>query len=378
MTSHSSSIPRAVDHPVVVTEILPRFRVAPGEQEIAILAGQMRSGELMVGSCLELFEEALKQALGRKHCAAVANGFAAIHLALEATGIRGRNVLLPAVSTCFAPLQAVAASGNRAIFADVDPSTAGLSVESCRESLRDEPAAIIVTPNHFGIASDVAGLAALGLPVIEDSAQSFLTNTLVPSTADLTVCSFYPSKWINAIDGGAVLTDHLPYDERIRDRRYYDHQTGDDGIRRYNYRLADIHAALGLFWVQRTRALIRRSEEISGRYREVVSEFEGVGILGGGRSDRAVYQKFVLRFPSGPRRDRFVDRMSRRGIPCGAELLGLTTPGVVSRRYPHAARLIETTASIPLYPALTDPEVERVGRELRAALEACLGGAERG
>ncbi len=89
-------------------------------------------------------------------------------------------------------------------------------------------------------------------------------------------------------------------------------------------------------------------------------------------------QKFVLRFPSGPRRDRFVDRMSRRGIPCGAELLGLTTPGGISHRYPNAARLIETTASIPLYPALTDPEVERVGRELRAALEACLGGGEGG
>lgn len=359
----------------MVTDAVPRFRVAIDEREIEIVAAQMRSGELAVGSRLELFEAALKDALAREHCAAVVNGCAAIQLAIEATGVHGGRVLLPAVSTCFAPLNAVRASGNQPVFADVDVDCAGLGVESSREILRKERVAAIVSPNHFGVSSDIPGLAGLGLPLIEDSSQSLLTNTLAPSVADMTVCSFYPSKWINAIDGGAVLTDHLPHDEFVRDRRYYDHQTCDDGVTRYNFRMADLHAAVGLFWLQQTAAMSKWSAEVADRYRKIVSGFDGVHVFGECDRSPTVYQKFVLRFSSEDRRGRFVKAMARLGVHCAAELVPLFRSSDGPGPFPRAESLIKTTVSVPFYPALTDSEVERVCHALAMALETALSGS---
>src|SRR5687768_18497993 len=186
--------------------------LAPLRAEIdAKIAEVVDRGVFILGPEVAAFEQELAAYLGASHAAGVANGTDALVLALRALGVGpGDEVVVPSF-TFYASAEAIPHTGARPVFCDVDPHSFVITPESVRAAMTPRTKAVIAV-HLFGNVAPVAEIEALGVPVIEDAAQSAgtrLTDGPRPgSLGTLATFSFFPSKNLGAFgDGGAVTTD---------------------------------------------------------------------------------------------------------------------------------------------------------------------------
>jgi dTDP-4-amino-4,6-dideoxygalactose transaminase len=200
------------------------------------------------GEEVRAFEAELAAHLGVAHAVGVGNGTDAIVLALRALGIGpGDDVVVPSF-TFYASAEAIALTGARPVFCDIDPRTYCVTVESVREALTPATKAVLVV-HLFGNVAPVAEIEALGVPVVEDAAQAAGTTTergRPGALGTLATFSFYPSKNLPAFgDGGAVTTQNPALAERLRMLRFHgsrDKQTFE--LVGHNSRLDELQAGI--------------------------------------------------------------------------------------------------------------------------------------
>jgi dTDP-4-amino-4,6-dideoxygalactose transaminase len=206
-------------------------------------------GRFILGPEVAAFESELASYLGVKHVIGVANGTDALTIAVRAAGVEaGDEVIVPSL-TFYATAEAIAAFGARPVFADVDPLTRNLSVETVGTAFTERTRAIVPV-DLFGLPAPVAELKEqFGVPVIEDAAQAIgarVDGVNVGAAADAATFSFYPSKNLGAFgDGGAIATDDEAIAELARALRFHgsrDKETFEHIG--YNSRLDEIQAAV--------------------------------------------------------------------------------------------------------------------------------------
>jgi dTDP-4-amino-4,6-dideoxygalactose transaminase len=333
------------------------------EADAERVARAVRSGQLAQGPEVAAFERELAERLGVEAVAVVSSGSAALELGLRALGVgAGDEVIIPTY-VCDALHHAVTRCGARAVLADADPGTLSMAVDDAKRRLGSRTRALIV-PHAFGLAVDLEPLRALGVPVVEDCAQTLgvsVGSRPVGSLGRLAVCSFYATKLLTTGEGGAV-AGPAALVARVRDARDYDER--DDLIPRFNYKLTDLQAALGRGQLARLDEFIARRRAVAARYR---TRLAGLGCgLPADPGGRHVYHRFVVT----------VDR------PLGPLIAGLESRGIAARRpvfrplhralglggYPEAERLWGRALSLPCYPTLTDGEADAVAAALAAAL----------
>lgn len=205
-------------------------------------------GHYLLGPEIEAFEEEFAGYLGARHALGVANGTEAITLALRALGVGpGDDVVVPSF-TFWASAEAIVNAGARPVFCDVDPATFLVTADTVRAALTPATKAVLVV-HLFGNVVDVGPIAALGLPVVEDSAQSAGSRGPAgrPGTlGTIATFSFYPSKNLGAFgDGGAVVTGDAELAEAVRVLRFHGSRdkTGYERIG-FNSRLDEVQAAI--------------------------------------------------------------------------------------------------------------------------------------
>lgn len=353
--------------------MIPRQRVGPTPERRALEA--LRGGHLVTGPHVAMLEDALKARAGCPHVVLTANGFAALLAALLALDVAGRPVVLPAASSCFALLHAVTAAGARPVFCDldthgrVDPQ----AVARLLATAADRPAAI-VAPSLFGIANREEELDALGVPWVDDAAQAahaLLTADPRPfarTEGRIRLLSFYPSKHLNGIDGGAILTDRADVADMARERVAYDHTTTPGTVQRYNLRLPNLHAAVALESLEGVEAAAARLEALRRRYDAIFARHPAVVRLGGAGE---ALSRYVVRLPAARDVAPFLAAMAARGVQCGREFLWLADKGGAAHAV--AAALVDGTVSIPFYPDLSGDEAEHVAAALEDVLTAGVG-----
>ena len=344
---------------------IPHSRPTLGPAEARALARVVRSGQLAQGPLVERFEGALARRLGLRHAAAVSSGTAAVHLALLASGIGpGDEVILPSL-VCTAPLHAILAVGARPRLVDCDPATANVDPAAARRALGRRTKAILV-PHAFGLPADLAELCALGPPVIEDCAQALgaaYRGRPAGSIGDVCVLSFYATKVLATGEGGMVLSRRRRLVDRVRDLRSYDERASFRP--RFNYKMTDLEAALGLCQLARLAGFLGRRRALAAAY------------------DRAL-SGVPVRLPPRPadRTHGFFRYVVQAGHGAGPILAALGRRGIAARRaffrplhaylgrpgFPGAAEAWRGMVSLPIYPTLTRAEVSRVARAIR---EAC-------
>lgn len=296
-------------------------------------------------------------------CALTSSGFSALLGALESLSLRRQPVIVPMASTCFAIVNAVIASGNKPVFADVDPADGNLSFDAVRLARKQSGARWVISPNHFGAPGATSRFQTeLGLRVIEDAAQSFLTTQATGTSADILVLSFYPTKTVNGIDGGCVLSSNGSLIQRVRQWTYYDSQTRIDAAPRFNCRLPNIHAAVLSVNLKRLRVLRERHMGLRHRFD---SAFARPDRVLGGQATGAILSRYVLRFDTPNRCRRFQELFASRKIECGPPLLW--TAPASERRGTTAARLVGCTALIPFHEELNRRETVLIEQTLRTA-----------
>lgn len=344
---------------------IPHSRPSLGEAEAKAVAEVVRGGWIAQGRQVAAFEQAMAKVTGQAQGVAVSSGTAALYLALMALGTGADDEVVIPSYVCTALWHAVRLTGAKPVLVDIEPATYQPSPQAVARALTRRTKAMIV-PHMFGLPADIETLKSHGIPVIEDCAQTLgvtVRGTPVGGAGKLAVCSFYATKLLTAGEGGMVLGCEESLVGRVRALRHYDEQGALDPA--FNYKMTDIQAALGLCQVARLESFLARRRTIAARYQEAVQQ-AGLTPPWGPAGLEHGYFRYVVRLLNPV--DSALDRARTLGIGCRRPVyrpihryLGL--PGF---RETDAAW--ERALSIPLYPVLTDHEVDRVIGALPAIL----------
>jgi len=344
--------------------IIPHSRPTLSDDDAERVARVVRGGQLAQGPEVAGLEHELAQRLGVSAAAAVSSGSAALELALRALAVGpGDEVIIPTY-VCDAVYQAVTRCGGRPVLADADPETLGLSAEDAARRRTPRTRAVIVV-HPFGLAVDLADFQRLGVPLVEDCAQTLgatLGGRQVGAQGGLAVCSFYATKLLTTGEGGAVVG---PADlvARARDTRDYDERT--ELTPRFNYKMTDMQAALGRSQLARLDTFIARRRALAARYRAALARVPRCRVPADA-GERHVYHRFVIAVDTPL--DPVLAHLERRGVAARRPVFRPIHRALGLSGYPNAERLWSQCLSIPCYPLLTDGEADTVASALAEAL----------
>ena len=368
---------------------IPFHRAPVGEEEALAVCEVIRSGWLTMGPKTFEFEKEFAKYVGARDAIAVSTGTAALHLSLEAAGVcAGDEVLLP-TTTFTATAEAVTYLGARPVLVDIDPVTMNLDPEDAARRITPRTEAII--PVHLGgQPCDMDELHALAkahhLRVIEDAAHalpSAYRGKRIGQISEFTCFSFYATKTLTTGEGGMVTTENPSAAERIRlmrlhgiERDAWKRYRGDGSWRYevleagFKYNLTDFQAAIGLVQLAKCDAMRQAGQKIAERYTNAFSPLEEL-LLPEIRSDRSTsWHLYVLRLrPDRLRVDRdvFIRALEVRGVSCSVHFIPLHLQPYYQRAYgyragdfPNAEQQYDSCLSLPIFPGMTDQEIERV------------------
>jgi len=339
------------------------------EDDVQAVAEVLRSGHIAQGAVTRQFERELAATVGVRDGVATSSGTAALHLALLALGVGpGDEVVLPSY-TCVALLQAVRCTGATPRLVDVEPDGYNLSAEEVRRRLTRRTRAVIV-PHMFGAPADVTSICALGVPVIEDIAQALgatLDGRPLGSFGAVAVCSFYATKVITTGEGGMFLSSsELPL-RRVREMRDYDgHQRYSV---RFNYKMTDFQAAMGLCQLRKLPAFLKTRRALAERY---TARLRALGLPPPREPEHGVsiYYRYVVQVQDAA---RAAEQMRRNGVECKPPVFWPLHRYLSQSGFPRTERAHRTALSIPLYPSLREEEIEQVLGALERVLAPRVG-----
>lgn len=344
--------------------MIPHSKVVLEEEDLAGVIGVLRSGQLAQGRVVSSLEEKSASLIGVNHAVAVSSGSAALHLSLLSLGVgEGSQVIMPSY-VCTALLNAVHYVGATPVLADIDPNTYNITSENVEKVITDKTKAIIV-PHMFGLPADIDAILSLGIPGIEDCAQSIgatVNGRKAGSFGLVSILSFYATKMLGAGEGGMVLSNDRGLIESIRDLRAYDER--ETYTVRYNYKLTDIQAAVVVSQLNKLSAFIEKRKEIAALYNHGLKRV-GVRLPVVPEEREHIYYRYVILLENSP---EFMKEMRKRGIECRRPVFKplhryLSLPG-----YPITDEVWEKAVSIPIYPSLTAEEAHRIVDAIMAIL----------
>jgi len=371
-----------------------------GEAEIAEVVDTLRSGWLTTGPKAKRFEEDFTAFLGDPslHSLAVNSATAGLHLALEAVGIGPGDEVITTTHTFTSTAEVVRYLGADVVLVDIDPATMCIDVHAVAAAITARTKAIM--PVHYGgLAADMPALLALaqkhGLKVIEDAAHALPTTShgqlIGTLQSDVTVFSFYANKTITTGEGGMVVTRNAALAQRMKVMRL--HGINRDAFDRFTakvpswyyeivapgfkYNLTDIAAALGIHQLKRALEFQQRRQQIAAQYD---AAFAGLPLLPTPQAqsgDVHSWHLYPLRLSRAApiTRDALIERLFAAGIGCSVHYIPLHLQPYWRERYnlkaqqfPHSQASYEGLVSLPIYPRMSDADVARVVREVKAAL----------
>ena len=334
---------------------IPHSRPTLGEDEVRRVSAVIASGHIAQGPAVAEFERAFAAHIGTEDAVAVSSGTAALHLALMALGAGpGTEVIIPSF-VCSALLHAVRYVDARPVLADIDPRTFNIDPEDVARRLTGRTCAIVV-PHMFGLPAQTQRLLQLKVPIIEDCAQSLGSlsgDRPVGSLGHAGIFSFYATKMITTGEGGMLVSPSAEVRERARELREYDNKTAD--ILRFNYKMTDVQAALGLSQLKRLPAFVRRRREIASRYDLAFKELKPRRPV---PSSAHVYYRYVMQVDGDT--DALIERMRGFGIGCARPVFRPLHHAVDPGGCPKTQHAWERGLSLPIYPSLQEPEIERI------------------
>jgi dTDP-4-amino-4,6-dideoxygalactose transaminase len=269
-----------------------------GDREVAYVARVLRSQQLSLGPVLNEFERAFADYIGTGHAIAASSGTSALHMCVKAMGLGKGTEVLTSSFSFVASVNCLLYEGAYPRLTDIDPLTLNLSPDCVREFLKskcyrtrkgeviDRSTGLVVKailPVHvFGLPADMNEFMAIaneyGLAILEDACEAIgaeYQGRRVGTFGEAAVFAFYPNKQMTTGEGGMVVTNNLRVAESCRRLRNQGRDTGGTWLKHvalgYNYRMSDVHAALGLAQLERIEELLGKRERVALRYIELLA-----------------------------------------------------------------------------------------------------------
>jgi len=391
---------------------IPFARVVCDGHEQAYVEQVLKSGWLTTAGRAHEFERRFAAAIGAPYACAVNSCTAALHLALEALGVKeGEKVLVP-TWTFTATAEVVRYLGADPVFLDVDYGTGLLTPETVADGLDRHPDAKVLMVVHFcGQAAEMlrpdgTGILDIcrrrGVRVVEDAAHAFPARRggrLVGGSGDIVCFSFYANKTITTGEGGMLITFDEALWRRSKimrlhgiDRDVWNRFTSDKPSWEYDvvapgykYNMPDINAAVGLAQLERAEDLRRGRQRCAEHY---YRELEDVAcldlpVLEVAPEDHAWHLFPIVLTQDAPiSRDRLIELLAKRGIGTSVHYKPIHRLSYYRDRYelrpeqfPNAERLWRGCLSLPIYASLTDEELRFITDAIRDLLSPCKGRA---
>jgi perosamine synthetase len=373
----------------MASDPIPLARPDIGPAERAAINAVLDSGRLSLGPALARFEAALAEAAGVTGAVAVNSGTSALQLALEAAGVGPGDEVITTSLSFVATANAIRRVGARPVFADVEPETLNLDPVAAAAMVGPATRAILVV-HLFGHMADMQVFRDLsdarGLVLLEDACEALGSRRagLRAGGGGLAgVFGFYANKIVTSAEGGAVVSDDSEVLARCRRLRNHGRNAGgepfDDPTPGFNFRLSELHAALGAAQMERLDALIEARDALAGAYRRRLAGIQGLGLPPrAGPAERVARFTYVVRLPGPPGiRARVSARLTDEGIgnghyfPAIHRLPAYADPAVVrAGPLPVTEAMADRCLALPFFPGLTEAQIDRVCARLKAAIRA--------
>ena len=383
--------------------MIPYGRQDIDDADIEAVVRVLRSDFLTQGPEIEKFERAVSAVCGAPHVLAANSATSALHLACLALGLGPRGLLWTTPNTFVASANCARYCGADVDFVDIDARTYNMSAAALAAKLeraeRDGRLPDVIVPVHFaGQSCDMEAISALarryGCAVIEDASHAIGGSYRGGSVGDGRFCdasvfSFHPVKIVTTGEGGVVATRRADVAERVAVLRTHG-ITRDPSLMQgppegawyyeqvdlgWNYRITCIQAALGTSQLGRIEAFIARREELVARYDEALRELPVVTPFRDPDA-RSAWHLYVVRVgpDAGVDRATVFERMRAAGIGVNVHYIPVHLQpyyralGFEPGDFPEAERYYKEAVTLPLYPALTNVEQDRVVQALARAL----------
>ena len=377
--------------------VLPYGRQDISDADVDAVAAALRAPLITQGPMVDRFERAFAEHVAARHAVAFSSGTAALHGAAAAVGVGPGSEIVSSPITFAASTNCGVYLGARPRFVDIDPLTWNLDTAAAAASVGDDTGAVV--PVSFaGLPVDLAPLRGAGAPVIEDAAHALgglRDGRPVGGAggADVTCFSLHPVKAMTTGEGGVATTEDDELADRLRAFRTHGIVRGDatspgpeEGGWYYemqalgfNYRITDVQCALGLSQLERLDAWVARRNEVAAAYRELLAGEQRIALPpSAGHGARHGYHLFVIAVRAGAaERLRVFEALRAAGIGVQVHYIPVYRQpyyrdvlGVPQDTCPHAADYYWGAISLPMFPALTDDDVEHVATTLERILDA--------
>jgi dTDP-4-amino-4,6-dideoxygalactose transaminase len=360
---------------------IPYGRQSVNADDVAAVVAALESDWLTQGPAIAEFESLLADKVGAVHAVAFSSGTAALHAATAAAGLGPGDVVATSALSFAASAACALYVGATPTFVDIDESTLNLDLTQVPADVR-----ALVAVHFGGLPLDLRGLRRRPEVVIEDAAHALgATGPDGPvgncARSDMCMFSFHPVKAITTAEGGAITTNSPELADRLRrfrshgitptpDRGGWSYEISTLG---YNYRLSDLHAALGASQLRRLDELIERRSELAARYRDLLSGLELTLPPEPSPGSTHAYHLFPIRVA---RRREVYDSLRASGVGVQVHFVPIHHHPVYARfvrpgqALPETERAYGGLLSLPLFPDLTPSAQDRVVGALARAIEA--------
>ena len=370
-------------------DVIPLARPVIGDRERELVDEVLRSRQLSLGPTVTRFEQMWADRLGTKHAVACSSGTAGLHCCLHALGIGPGDEVITSSFSFVASANVILYTGATPVFAEVDPLTFNMDPAAVEAAITPRTKAILIV-DIFGYPAEVPALVEIaerhGLGIVEDACQSIdgdYNGKKLGTFGHPAVYGFYANKQLTTAEGGVILTDS---DELYVQLKSLTNQgRSDDGAwlvhsrLGFNYRLSDVHAAIGIAQIERLDWMQDARARIAGMYQERMARIDGVTPMYEGPQRRSWFV-YAPRLDADLDRDRIIGRLEAEGVSAKPYLPCIHLQPYYREAHGHAPgelpiteAISASTIALPFFCEMTDDQVVRVCQAMDRAIKAERG-----
>jgi dTDP-4-amino-4,6-dideoxygalactose transaminase len=375
--------------PTMSSDFIPFHKPAIGEEEIRSVVETLKSGWLTTGPKVKTLEAEFAKYVGCSHAVAVNSGTAALHLALEAVGIKSGDEVIVPTMTFTATAEVVLYLGARPVLVDCSTDDLNIDVDRVEAAISSRTKAII--PVHIAgrpcAMDQILAIARRhGLRVIEDAAHALPASyhgRKIGSIGDITCFSFYATKTMTTGEGGMATTENPDWAKRMRMMSL--HGISHDAWNRYTkegswyyevispgfkYNLTDLAAALGIEQLKKCDQFYEARRQIARRYDEAFRDIPGIQIPASAANVQHAWHLYIIELELEQLRigrPAFIEALNHHNVGTSVHFIPLHLHpfyrdkfGYKPEDFPGAGKVFPRIISLPIYPGMTEANVDDV------------------